>query len=232
MTLLGLWLIACVVAGVPLLDLSKDYFKEFYNSNGVCLALHIHDPFLDGWEYSTVMFVFVNTFALIFISYAYARMVHEIRASGVACRSTQLSRDRDKVAQRFGIIVLTDCMCWVPVIIVKIAALLGAHISEYLYAWLAIFVLPINSALNPVLYTLTTKIFKKQIRKTINSCIPKRKRPVPHQGGSGYDSAYSLSFGMFPLGGSTRRALNYRGTQSSLATGTSKENSSKKPTAV
>ncbi|KAK9720502.1 7 transmembrane receptor (rhodopsin family) [Popillia japonica] len=228
MTLLGLWIIATVVAAVPLLDLGKEYFKDFYNGNGVCLALHIHNPFQEGWEYSTIMFVFANTVALIFISYAYARMIHEIRASSVACRSTQQSRDRDKVAQRFGIIVLTDCMCWVPVIIVKITALLGAHISEYLYAWLAIFVLPINSALNPVLYTLTTKIFKKQIRKTINSCIPKRKRP----GHQRYDSAYSVSFGMFPLGGSSKRGLTYRGTQSSLATGTSKENGSKKPTAV
>lgn len=37
------------------------------------------------------------------------------------------------------------------------------QISEALYAWLAILVLPINSALNPVLYTLTTTTFMKQV---------------------------------------------------------------------
>lgn len=37
-------------------------------------------------------------------------------------------------------------------------------ISEALYAWLAILVLPINSALNPILYTLTTTVFIKQVR--------------------------------------------------------------------
>lgn len=52
-------------------------------------------------------------------------MINEIRASGVACRSTRQNQDRDKVAQRFGIIVLTDCLCWVPVILVKVVALSG-----------------------------------------------------------------------------------------------------------
>ncbi|VEN63130.1 unnamed protein product [Callosobruchus maculatus] len=61
-----------------------------------------------------------------------------------------------------------------------------------LYAWLAIFVLPINSALNPVLYTLTTTIFKKQMSKMIHSCWNKRKR-CDHQTAS--ESALSLSLG-------------------------------------
>lgn len=39
----------------------------------------------------------------------------------------------------------------------------GAHISPALYAWLAVLVLPVNSALNPVLYTLTTAAFKQQV---------------------------------------------------------------------
>nr|CAI5862698.1 unnamed protein product [Callosobruchus analis] len=162
-TLLLLWCIATLVAFVPITPLGSDYFgDEFYGNNGVCLSLHIHEPYAKGWQYSAVMFILINTLALIFICYAYLRMINEIRASGVACRSTRQTQDRDKVAQRFGIIVLTDCLCWVPVIAVKLIALAGTPIHENLYAWLAIFVLPINSALNPVLYTLTTTIFKKQ----------------------------------------------------------------------
>ncbi|VEN63131.1 unnamed protein product [Callosobruchus maculatus] len=64
--------------------------------------------------------------------------------------------------------------------------------GKNLYAWLAIFVLPINSALNPVLYTLTTTIFKKQMSKMIHSCWNKRKR-CDHQTAS--ESALSLSLG-------------------------------------
>ncbi|KAF2879524.1 hypothetical protein ILUMI_26646, partial [Ignelater luminosus] len=169
LTLVILWLIAITVALAPLSSAAEPYFgDEFYGSNGVCLSLHIHDPYDKGWEYSAAMFIFVNTLALIFICYAYCRMIREIRASGVACRSTRQSQDRDKVAQRFGVIVLTDCLCWVPIILVKLAALSGMSISEALYAWLAILVLPINSALNPILYTLTTTVFIKQICEFFN----------------------------------------------------------------
>lgn len=74
------------------------------------------------------MFVLINALSLTFICYAYLRMINEIRASGVACRSTQQSQERDNVAQRFAIIVFTDCACRVPVIIVKLIALTGMKI--------------------------------------------------------------------------------------------------------
>ncbi|XP_018565119.1 relaxin receptor 2 [Anoplophora glabripennis] len=228
LTLLVLWCIAAIVSLAPLSHLARSYFgDEFYGSNGVCLSLHIHDPYAKGWEYSAAMFIMINALALVFISYAYMRMINEIRASGVACRSTRQSQDRDKVAQRFGIIVFTDSLCWVPVIVVKILALSGVVIPADLYAWLAIFVLPINSALNPVLYTLTTTIFKKQVRKIFHSCR-QRKRNEHHHSAS--DSGFSLSFGVFPIAGSTRRILSYRGTQSSSLTAS--KNSWKRSTAV
>lgn len=81
-----------------------------------------------------MMFIFVNALALSFICYAYLRMINEIRASGVACRSTQQSQERDNVAQRFAIIVFTDCACRVPVIIIKLTALAGM-LKSYLYRW-------------------------------------------------------------------------------------------------
>lgn len=43
--------------------------------------------------------------------------------------------------------------------------LTGCSISPALYAWLAVLVLPVNSALNPILYTLTTAVFKQQLRR-------------------------------------------------------------------
>lgn len=45
---------------------------------------------------------------------------------------------------------------------------LGVAIHEHLYAWIAVFVLPVNSALNPVLYTLTTAAFKQQVKCNIS----------------------------------------------------------------
>lgn len=70
------------------------------------------------------MFIILNTLALIFIIYAYYRMLREIKISRVSLRSTQESQER-AVAKRFGVIVATDCLCWIPIIAVKIFALTG-----------------------------------------------------------------------------------------------------------
>jgi leucine-rich repeat-containing G protein-coupled receptor 7 len=44
--------------------------------------------------------------------------------------------------------------------------IIGVAIPAELYAWLAVFALPVNSALNPIIYTLTTKLFKQQVSKS------------------------------------------------------------------
>lgn len=50
---------------------------------------------------------------------------------------------------------------------------LGVTIHEHLYAWIAVFVLPVNSALNPVLYTLTTAAFKQQVNAIFHFVLNK-----------------------------------------------------------
>ena len=42
----ALWLVAAVIALLPLSSETVDYFgEEFYGGNGVCLPLHVQDPF-------------------------------------------------------------------------------------------------------------------------------------------------------------------------------------------
>lgn len=223
-TLLMLWSVSALIAYIPVSQLVTGYFgSEFYSSNGVCLPLFIHDPYAQGWIYSMVMLMCVNALALLFICFAYYRMIREIRISTVACRSSSTHRhhsvERDRVAHRFALIVLTDCLCWLPIIVMKIMALSGLQPSQsyqrFLYAFLAIYILPINSALNPVLYTITTKAFNKQMKKFYDACIYCKEKRKERQH-SGYDSAFSLSLSVFQKGNSARRVLTYRDTQSSI----------------
>ncbi|KAH9381845.1 hypothetical protein HPB48_020006 [Haemaphysalis longicornis] len=159
--MLCVWLTTTLMAAVPMLR--PDYYGEdFYGSNGVCLPLHIHDPGTKGWEYSAFVFCTVNSIAFSFIAYAYLSMFVTITRSNVGLRSTQQLHDR-AIAKRFAFIVGTDVLCWMPIVIIKIIAIAGIHIDETLYAWVAVFLLPVNSALNPVLYTLTTRLFKQQL---------------------------------------------------------------------
>jgi hypothetical protein len=46
-------------------------------------------------------------------------------------------------------------------ILLGIMALNGHEISGDVYAWAAVFILPVNSALNPILYTLSAIVGQK-----------------------------------------------------------------------
>uniref|UniRef100_A0A1L8DJQ2 Putative glycoprotein hormone receptor n=1 Tax=Nyssomyia neivai TaxID=330878 RepID=A0A1L8DJQ2_9DIPT len=202
-----LWLTAITLAAAPLSGV--DYFgQNFYGSNGVCLSLHIHIPYDKGWEWSAAIFIAVNTISLVFIGTSYVKMLRAIRSSGSAMRSS-LSGRENVVARRFAIIVATDCACWLPVIVVKIAALAGVQISPSLYAWLAVLVLPVNSALNPVLYTLTTAAFKQQLTKFVYS-LPCGSGIDPCSQ-NGFESALSISLGHnYPQQSSKKHLLQRR----------------------
>ncbi|BFZ25100.1 hypothetical protein BsWGS_28139 [Bradybaena similaris] len=89
-------------------------------------------------------------------------MFYAIHMSALTLRTSRECQERSLV-KRFFFIVVTDFMCWVPIIIIKIIALGGVKISGDLYAWVIVFALPVNSALNPLLYTLTTNLFKKKL---------------------------------------------------------------------
>jgi len=52
--------------------------------------------------------------------------------------------------------VLVRVLCWSPVQVVLLTALCGATISSEFSSWLMIFLMAINSHINPVLYTLRT----------------------------------------------------------------------------
>nr|XP_016924234.1 relaxin receptor 2 [Drosophila suzukii] len=211
--LLLLWGISFGLAAAPLLP--NPYFgTHFYGNNGVCLSLHIHDPYAKGWEYSALLFILVNTLSLVFILFSYIRMLQAIRDSGGGMRSTHSGRE-NVVATRFAIIVTTDCACWLPIIVVKVAALSGCQISPDLYAWLAVLVLPVNSALNPVLYTLTTAAFKQQLRRychTLPSCSLMNNE-TRSQTQTAYESGLSVSLahlGGGVGGGSGRKRMSHR----------------------
>lgn len=134
------WIGSIILALMPLL--AKDLFiSKFYGNNGVCLGLQIHDS--NGFDYSTFLFCCINSTAFMFILFAYVRMSTTIMHSAIGLRTTQ-QQDRN-IAKRCAFIVVTDGICWLPIVMIKLAALSGMHINQDLYAWVAVFLLPVNS---------------------------------------------------------------------------------------
>lgn len=127
----SVWTLAVILAVLPLLDYNV-FGQEFYESNGVCLALQIHDPYGKGWEYSAFIFCILNSAAFMFITYAYISMSLTITSSTIGLRTTQQQQDRN-IAKRCGFIVATDFLCWMPIVIIKILVLSGIKIQNTKY---------------------------------------------------------------------------------------------------
>jgi hypothetical protein len=58
------------------------------------------------------------------------------------------------VAKQLSLVALSNFLCWFPIGFMGLLSLLGREISNDVYAWTTVIVLPINSAANPLLYTI------------------------------------------------------------------------------
>jgi adenosine A3 receptor, putative len=126
------WIISVIIATFPLLYWSSEDDVRYYASNGVCFPLHIEDPFMSGWQFSLIVFLGVNFPAVMINIYLYTRLFITIRKDREVTRPAlpRLAKREDIVlAFRFFCIVLTDCLCWLPIIIIKIVAFADVPIS-------------------------------------------------------------------------------------------------------
>ncbi|CAN7982866.1 unnamed protein product, partial [Ixodes hexagonus] len=155
------WAAAVAIAALPLLI--QPYFQgDFYARSGVCLALHITNQKPSGWEYSVAVFFCINFAAFASIVAAYAYMYLSIRKSKTAVKrhAARPPKADSLVGRQMALIILTNSLCWFPMIVMGLMAMSGVRIPGEAYAWTAVFVLPVNSATNPLIYTIASLRFR------------------------------------------------------------------------
>ena len=146
------WTAGVVLALVPLLPSASHW--HFYSQTGICLPLPITRRQFPGQGYAFAIFVVLNFALFLVIGCGQVLIFRAIRQAGAAAK-TQRRQQQMTIARRLFVVVLTDFCCWFPVgVMGLLAAGGGTPISGEVNVWTAIFVLPLNSALNPFLYTL------------------------------------------------------------------------------
>ncbi|XP_073696144.1 relaxin receptor 1 [Garra rufa] len=160
-----IWLLGFIIAVIPFWD--KQTFGNFYGRNGVCFPLHSDQTEKPGARcYSTAIFLGLNLLAFVMIVFSYSSMFYSVQKTAKTARQTVFDREVT-IAKRFFFIVFTDAMCWIPIFLLKILSLLGVQIAGTIILWVVIFILPINSALNPILYTITTSAFQQRLKQCL-----------------------------------------------------------------
>ena len=162
---IGTWVIGLLMSIIPVFGIGYFYDNEekfgFYSRSSVCLPLQLSRDKHVGWEYSVAIFIAVNFASFMFIFFAYL-VIFISRKKTSHASGLQNTDDGTALAKRLFSIILTDFCCWMPIILFGILSLAGKFDDpeREIYVWIAVFVLPINSAINPFLYTLTTTTFR------------------------------------------------------------------------
>ena len=213
----GIWIFGIMISIIP--TLGFDYFFDkkrevgFYGKSAVCLPLQLSTERQAGWEYAVGIFIILNFVSFIYILTAYTAMFFSVKGVAKQVRSTNMKRE-SKMARRMMFIVLTDFLCWMPVIVIGLLSLLGKfHDPEkQAYVWIAVFVLPVNSALNPILYTFSTPLVKRKVGEHTDSLTSFLERTVCRWKRKPGVLSGTLSKGVFERRTSTGSDVNQKWT--------------------
>lgn len=188
MSLYIIWLLGVSIAIFPAIVYHDTKFYGFYNG-GTCFPLFIQEKYETGWEYSAFIFIGINLTLLILMATLYTSLLFSIWRTRRATTLNFLDCEFairyysfiiwkvffffyqifiSIVSVRFFFIVLTDSTCWAPIIATSIIKFTSMEISGDTYAWLVVFALPLNSAVNPLLYTFSTPKYRDQIYSTFS----------------------------------------------------------------
>jgi leucine-rich repeat-containing G protein-coupled receptor 8 len=148
-----IWMIGFLIALSPVV-----FGFDTYSSNAVCLGLPLTTKWMKGWEFSFAVFIALNLFLCLVIGYsqrAIFRAMSENRIKNNADSNTSTRRPEDLiVAKQLSLVAIASFLCWFPIGFMGLLSVAKYEISNDVFAWTVAIVLPINSAANPILYTI------------------------------------------------------------------------------
>ena len=156
------WLVGLLLALTPLLPMTSHW--EFFSQTGICIPLPVTRQDFKGKAFSVSVFVVFNFVLFILIAAGQAFIYWSVQKNALNTDRTKTSRDMT-IARRLISVAVTDFLCWFPIGLCGFLALGDIPISGEVNVALAIFVLPLNSALNPFMYTFNMVMEKRRKSK-------------------------------------------------------------------
>ena len=157
---LVLWTMGTVLAAVPLLPATSSW--HFYSQTGICIPLPVTRQDFPGHDYAFNVMIIFNFVLFLLIAAGQFVVYMAVRSQSMAEQDDSDRRSKDlAVARRLFTVVVSDFLCWFPIGFLGLLASRDIPISGEVNIAMAIFVLPLNSALNPFLYSLNTILARR-----------------------------------------------------------------------
>ena len=146
------WLAGIIMAMIPLLPLTSHW--HFYSQSGICIPLPVTRKDYPGNFYFLAIMIIFNFVLFLVIVFGQLLIYWSVQKNSMRS-SNSMSSVRDiNIAQRLIAVAVSDFLCWFPVGLIGLLAMYDYPISGEVSVAIAIFVLPVNSAINPFLYTI------------------------------------------------------------------------------
>ncbi|XP_025108460.1 G-protein coupled receptor GRL101-like [Pomacea canaliculata] len=153
------WSVGVLIAVIPLLPSTSDW--NFYSQNGICIPIPIIRNYFSGKDYAFGVMIVLNGFLFLLITVGQVFIFWSVRVNSMTDTSKK-TKDLT-IARRLMTVVVSDFCCKFPVALLGLLAARGTPVSSEVIVALVIFVVPLNSALNPFLYTYN--VMKERRRK-------------------------------------------------------------------
>ena len=144
--------------------LTKSYFKKhfsmyspglefgYYSQTSVCMPRFFVVQGENAWEYSLFV-ITLNFLCFFYIAVGYIFVFIKSSKSQIKIKTKLRKKNKSTMQRRISRIIITDCLCWIPICIIAFMKLSGIYVDDVAYVVSAALLLPINSAVNPLLYS-------------------------------------------------------------------------------
>nr|KAG5696554.1 hypothetical protein BaRGS_030422 [Batillaria attramentaria] len=155
------WAVGILLAAVPLLPVTS--YWNFYGQNGICIPLPITRADFPGHSYSFAVIIVLNFVLFVMIATGQVFVYWSIRSNRISSVDTTKKSQDLTIARRLITIAMSDFLCWFPIGVLGLLASSGTPVPSEVNVAVAILLLPINSALNPFLYTINMILERRRL---------------------------------------------------------------------
>ena len=138
----------------------------FYSSSAVCLPDFYSKSKLSS-QFSIILISY-NFFLITCISAGYILLYYRIRFTKVEKKSKNSSKKENTLLYRISLIIATDIACWLPIIVYSYSSFFGYPVPDSVHSLTSLVLLPINSFINPIIYSKIDVILIKKIKKSVS----------------------------------------------------------------
>ncbi|MEL6740529.1 MAG: 7 transmembrane receptor [Planctomycetota bacterium] len=140
----------------------------YYSSSGVCFP-DLYSKSSPEFELSFIITIY-NLLALLFIAATYTYICVSYSKKpllGTEKQRRLVLKSTNTLKRRVIYIVVTDAMSWIPIIVMAMMSYRRYHLPGIVHPLSAIVLLPINSALNPIIYSRFDKLVRQKLTDSL-----------------------------------------------------------------